>query len=173
MEISTSEDTEDTRRNQPVTSVTMVNLTIPEFWGTPKKDARRFLRIIDLNFMAQTQFTGKDLNAAKCLVLEDKCKRVAEAWVSRQRDFQKKNWDALKIAFVERFPLQAQSNVMQKILNRLFKLKQNNRSYAEYFEEVRKIEKDLPREIANIIPTRLIQDLDDEILRMLIEDIMS
>ena len=62
---------------------------------------------------------------------------------------------------------------MQKTLNRLFKLKQNNRSYAKYFEEIRKIEKDLSREIANIILTRLIQDLNDEILKMFIKDIMN
>ena len=62
---------------------------------------------------------------------------------------------------------------MQKTLNRFFKLKQNNRSYAEYFEEIRKIEKDLSCEIANIISTRLVQDLDNEILKMFIKDIMS
>ena len=62
---------------------------------------------------------------------------------------------------------------MQKTLNRLFKLKQNNRSYAKYFEEIRKIKRDLSREIANIISTRLIQDLNDEILKMLVEDIMN
>ena len=62
---------------------------------------------------------------------------------------------------------------MQKTLNRFFKLKQNNRSYAKYFEEVRKIKRNLSRKIANIILTRLIQNLNDEILRMLIEDIIN
>ena len=76
IEIFTFEDTEDIRRKQ---SITMINLIILEFWGTPKEDARRFLRIIDLNFMAQIQFIGKDLNAVKCFVLKDKCKGAAEA----------------------------------------------------------------------------------------------
>ena len=62
---------------------------------------------------------------------------------------------------------------MQKTLNRLFKLKQNNRSYAKYFEEIRKIKKDFSREIANIISTRLIQDLNDEILKMFVKNIMN
>ena len=62
---------------------------------------------------------------------------------------------------------------MQETLNRLFKLNQNNRSYAKYFKEVRTIKKDLSREIANIISTRLIQNLNNEILRMLVEDIMN
>ena len=45
---------------------------------------------------------------------------------------------------------------MQDTLNRLFKLKQNNRSYAKYFEEIREIKRNLSRKIANIISTRLI-----------------
>ena len=62
---------------------------------------------------------------------------------------------------------------MQEILNRFFKLKQNNRSYAKYFEEVKEIKKNLSHKIANIILTRLIQNLNDEILKMFIKDIMS
>lgn len=80
-----SASTEGTRRNTPID---MVNIAVPEYWGTPKEDAKRFLRTIDLNFIAQTQFVGKDLDVAKCLVLGDKCKGVAggssEGFLSRE-----------------------------------------------------------------------------------------
>ena len=62
---------------------------------------------------------------------------------------------------------------MQKTLNRLFKLKQNNRLYAKYFEEVKKIKKNFSRKIADIISIRFMQDLNDEILKMFVKDIMS
>lgn len=62
---------------------------------------------------------------------------------------------------------------MQNALNRLFKLKQNNRFYVEYFEKVKKIEKNLSKEIVVIISIRLIQELNMKILRMLVREIMS
>ena len=62
---------------------------------------------------------------------------------------------------------------MQETLNRFFKLKQNNRLYVEYFEKVRKIKKNLLREIVNIISTRFMQNLNDEILKMFIKNIMN
>ena len=62
---------------------------------------------------------------------------------------------------------------MQKALNCFFKLKQNNRSYVEYFEKIKKIKKDFSREIANIISTRLMQDLNNKILKMFVKNIIN
>ena len=45
--------------------------------------------------------------------------------------------------------------------------------YAEYFEKIKKIKKDFSCEIADIISTRFMQDLNDEILKMFIKNIMS
>lgn len=62
---------------------------------------------------------------------------------------------------------------MQEALNRLFNLKQKGRSYSDYFEEAREIERELPKEIASTIPTRLVQGLDDKTLRMMAGAIMG
>lgn len=73
----------DTHRSEVLASINMMNIFILKFWETLKENVRRFLRIIDLNFMTQTQFIEEDLKIAKCLVFEDKCKEVTNAWVSR------------------------------------------------------------------------------------------
>ena len=154
-------------------SVNMININISEFWSTLKKDSHRFLRIIELNFLSQTQFTESDLNAVKCLVMNDKCKSVAESWVLKQKKYRQKNWNALKISFLIRFSIQNQIDTMKKTLIHLFKLKQNKRSYEEYFDEVKEIERDLSIELAITISNRLVQNLDNDILKMLVEEIIE
>ena len=62
---------------------------------------------------------------------------------------------------------------MKETLIRLFKLKQNKRSYEEYFDEVKEIERDLSIEFAITISNRLVQDLDNDILKMLVEEIIE
>ena len=121
-----------------VQSINMININISKFWDILKKDFHRFLRIIELNFLSQTQFTESNLNAVKCLVMSDKCKSVAESWVLKQKKYRQKNWNALKINFLIRFSIQNQIDTMKKTLTRLFKLKQNKRSYEEYFDEIKR-----------------------------------
>ncbi len=62
---------------------------------------------------------------------------------------------------------------MQNALNCLFKLKQYKRSYVEYFEKTKEIERNLFEKIIVIISIRLIQKLNIKTLRMLVEEIIS
>ena len=164
-------DAESVIQNFTQFVVIMINITISKFWDTAKKNSQRFIRIIELNFLSQTQFINRDLNVAKCLMMSDKCKSVAEIWIIKQRKFREKNWNVFKEVFLLRFSIRDQSKTVQKTFNRFFKLKQNKRSYYEYFEKIRKIERDLLDIMTFIISNRLIQNLNDEIFRMLIEDI--
>ena len=151
----------------------MININISKFWDILKKDSHRFLRIIELNFLSQTQFTESNLNAVKCLVINDKCKNVAESWVLKQKKYRQKNWNALKINFLIWFSIQNQIDTIKKTLIRLFKLKQNKRSYKEYFDEIKEIERDLSIELAITISNRLVQSLDNDTLKILVEEIIE
>ena len=62
---------------------------------------------------------------------------------------------------------------MQKVLTRLFNLKQNDRFYAKYFEKTRNIERDLLKELFLIISNRLMQKLNNNILKMLMRALLN
>ena len=62
---------------------------------------------------------------------------------------------------------------MQKVLTRLFNLKQNNRFYAKYFEKIRNIERNLFKELSLIISNRLMQRLNNNILKMLMKTLFN
>jgi len=106
----------------------MVNIAIPQ------SDARRFPRIIDLNFKGQTQYQDQDLLAAKCLTLADRSKGSAETWINCQPELISEGWDDLKEKLIQRFCIHDQTDAMQGALSRMFNLNQGAKSYAEYFE---------------------------------------
>ena len=58
---------------------------------------------------------------------------------------------------------------MQETLTRLFNLKQNDCFYAKYFEKTRNIEKNLFKGLFLIISNRLMQRLNNNILKMLMK----
>ena len=62
---------------------------------------------------------------------------------------------------------------MQKILIRLFNLKQSDRSYAKYFEKICNIERNLFKELFLIISNRLMQRLNNNILKMLMKTLLN
>ena len=55
----------------------------------------------------------------------------------------------------------------------MFNLKQSDRSYAKYFEKTRNIERDLLKELFLIISNRLMQRLDNNILKMLMKALLN
>ena len=62
---------------------------------------------------------------------------------------------------------------MQKTLIRLFNLKQNDRFYAKYFEKACNIEKNLFKKLFLIILNRLMQELNNNTLKMLMKALFN
>lgn len=61
--------------------------------------------------------------------------------------------------------MKQKQDLLSEALDKFYKLAQAKRSLEEYFEEVRFIQKHVPRELHSQLAEKTIQGLDDEIVR--------
>ena len=80
--------------------------------------------------------------------------------------------DALKQAFIARFPMHPKKNRLPEALQKFYTLKQSKRLLSKYFDEARFIHKHLPKKLHEQLVEKTIQGLNDQIVRRVVGGIM-
>ena len=144
-------------------------MRIPTFSGAKGEDVDRFIRTISIIYKRTTKTPAireEDEEERKVVLLSINLTGEAVEWLDQETPEVQWNWDKLTVGLRERFPKAAPTS--PNGLKRLFQLKQNHRSLAEYFREAQEIQRCLPSSLENEIATFIIQGLDDDITKKVV-----
>ncbi|KAL8801351.1 MAG: hypothetical protein Q9182_004518 [Xanthomendoza sp. 2 TL-2023] len=152
-----------------------MSFEIQEFRGSEGEDVELFIDLVTYSFIKiEKTFTDADAaKKAKTALLISNTGGDARIFVRDLPKETRNNWDQLVKELTQRFPVEENVNVQSEVMDALFNLKQNGRKDREYFEEVRRLARLLPKQIETDVGRKMLQGLDNRTVAQVVGALMS
>lgn len=132
-----------------------------------------FIILVELEFDDSSLSKKPNAEKAKTYLLISNTGGKTWRWMIDQDDAVREKWTSLTDGLWKRFPRPNKKARQEQALNDLFNLKQAHRTLNEYFKEAKEIARHLPGITEPQIATRMIEGLNDDIVRWMVGSTME